>query len=47
MYIITMDTDDENIDKDVKKTRGTIYEEIYEPYFGEVKIFAIEFLEHF
>ena len=38
--------DVQNFDKNDKNTRRTIYEEIDELYFGEVKIFYKEFLDH-
>ena len=42
-----MDIDVQNIDKNDKNTCRKIYEEIDEPYFGEVKLFPKDFIEHF
>ena len=41
-----MDLDVKNIDKNDNNTWRTIYEAIYEPYFGEVKLFPRLFIIH-
>ena len=38
-YVRKMDIDDKNIDNNDNNTCRTIYEAIYAPYFGEVKLF--------
>ena len=43
-YIRTMDLDVESIDKNDIYTRSTIYEAIYAPYFGGVKLFTKAFI---
>ena len=37
-----MDLDVQNIDKNDKNTQRTIYEAIYEPYFGEVNPICVK-----
>ena len=45
-FFRNMDIDIKNINKNDKNTWRTIYEEICEPYFGEVKLFPKAFIEH-
>ena len=44
-YLMKIDIDVENINKNDKNRWRNIYEPIYAPYFGEVKLFPKEFLD--